>query len=666
MSRNIHGLSLEDELVTILPLYRMYSNTIRKNLTPTVEDLRQAPPGYELTPQTLAALTPAVSPLAEPDDYFGAEATEENLLENAYKLPRLALWNRNLYKDLGVEIVFTELVGKIGKKPVIIDPTLLELKQGDYLYGYVLITNRTQHEIPFDVLAVTLDGVEMIYDELSVTIPSVMERFLLMFDFAALWNDAYLDRLVSDHNNPHHLDHLVDPVDGLFVQLDLRKVLRAGVTYKKFFAFRLPEKCLDSVCRHGLVKHLQLPPTMGVGKYQRMLAFQKKRTATESEPVPTHTPDLAFPDAVISYCILARIIGPLSNYDDIITQRPPGKADQYVIVNEAHTYFRVVPATNPLFELNRDLITKESRFLYLQMLREIKQCIENGRAMPDCGRLTPEPAVRPLLAHTMSHDAGADAAKMQQSYLPLPAREPELDYRVVYPIKKQLVFKSKVTGVVVFSTPRVDYIVPYHSPGTPRKLRILDIPIDLEFTATDDAQPVPDIRKVSAEVISLTVRLKRNAIPVVLVPDMIFDNKGKNTDNFDMLTIKKFQGFAQEIARLMKTKGFTIDNELLMDIKAIANLTTKYDYLRFDTAAVRHDGEVVLSIALVPWKLASRTHHKTFSVAVDMALLPSDTQLVPDFQSCLFARVYYIRLKFRVNGEKLVLRVPLIIQRDFE
>lgn len=138
--------------------------------------------------------------LSEPLDAESAavqqdgEQDDETILENAHKLKRLTSTNKEISKLLEVKIRLTEHIGKVGEPYTLVDPLTLELKQGDYIYGFVLITNKTSNVIPFDMFSVQLEGCAIFGKTNNSTLveqPSHIDRFLNMFDFNALWNDAF-------------------------------------------------------------------------------------------------------------------------------------------------------------------------------------------------------------------------------------------------------------------------------------------------------------------------------------------------------------------------------------------------------------------------------------------------------------------------------------------
>lgn len=716
-----------DELVSILPSYHMYQLTISKNLTPTNEDLRTDPPEYELTPQLLTtslqqyfagvllANTPEVASenrpfFVSPDADF--TRWEDTILANSHKLKRLTSLNKELSKLLNVAIKLTESIGMVGEEPKIADPLARELRQGDCIYGFVTVTNTTEMDVPFDMFAVVLEGAVTFGDSQRPIVqpPTHIAKFLNMFDFSASWNDAWLDRLVTDHHNPHKVPgEVVDPYDGTRVQLNHKKVFKPHVTYKKFFTFKLPEKLLDCSCVHGLVHHLQLPPTLGVSKNEVIsLLRQKWRDGVHKLPssssldqtlYSSYTSDFAFLDLSVSYSISARIIGKASEYEHLMVNAPQAPhADEYVVASEDNCYLRAIYATHPLFELNRAMILEEARLVHLNMISRIKDAITVGKALSHRGHVTPESHVHDL--HTCTSPEGdelqpsssaLELAKMQQSYYskvrsPYSHLHRDSMYEVFLPYKKKTVLGySKVVGLAALATPKTEYHASYVpvTGGDGNSATKIRIPLDLTFLFTEGAVPsVPDFKKVSVELVALTVKLKNLPIPMIIHPDMLFLNKSRGHDNFDHVTIKAFQRYASELSKLIKehtAEQLNLDRDLILDVKAIASLLTKYDHLKILNVLLsgRNNDEKHPFLSSIPWETETLPgaaggqlkYSKKVDLHVDLANAVSppgtgDFCLVPDFQYCLAARMYYLSVDLRSpNGDKMNVKLPVALQR---
>lgn len=721
-----------DLIVNILPSYHMYQSTISKNLTPTTDE-RSEPPMYELTPTASAAsnleyfpgISLPTSPAAEqeaanPFDSNGnVTSWDDTILANAHKLKRLTSINKELSKKLNIQIFLTEQIGRVGHKPTIIDPLLIELGQGDYLYGYILVTNNTSHKIPFDMFSVVLEG-SATFGNTNNTLaqpPSRIVRLLTMFDFNASWNDACLDRLSTDHNDPHIPVNEIDPVDHTHVNFKNDKILEPGITYKKFFTFKLPEKLLESTCEHGLVKHLQLPPTLGISKNEVITTLRQKwKEGGDNESntpkiedskdrhkrYASYTNDLAFFDLAVDYSISARIVGKASDYEHLLGKVPFPHThdDEYVVANEDYCYLRFIAKTNEIFELNRKLINEEAKLMYANLVSNINDKIEKGRELtsrePHELLGSPTPSLHPTASHV-------ELAKMQQKYFADVRASHRVNtdsiYEVLFPYKKKSVFgSSKVIGLAAFSTPKAEYSVPYvplpkfQKPGQVLPSTRIKIPMDITFIFSDKNSVIlPDFKKVSVELVALTIKSKALPIPVMFHPEMLFENRNKGLDNFDLVTIKKFQKYAMELTKLLKELGpeaLEIDKDLIHDVKCLANLATKYDHLKIQNSTVQPaSSDTAYSLlSQIPWELETITstsatgvsedqirYFKKFFLNVDIkdATLNHTTSpefcLVPNFQSCLLARLYYLKINLKCpNGEKLPLRVPILLQRRHE
>ncbi|CAD1810366.1 Bul1 N terminus family protein [Candida parapsilosis] len=698
MSRNKFNLKLpldegrdNEELINILPSYQMYRNTISKNLTPTIEDLRLEPPLYDQIQPFQSAPT---SPEPELDD-----DNQETILENAHRLKRLTSLNKEVAKSLHVTIHLTKSIGKPGETYSVIDPLSVEYKQGDSIYGVVLVTNKTQQPIPFDMFTVQLEGVlsfgnsnNTLMDQSSQTF-----TFLTMFDFNASWNDGFLDRLKSDHNNPYKADHSnsFDPSDNTYYHLDPKKVFQPGVTYKKFFAFVMPERLLENGCQSSLIKHLQVPPTLGVSKSETISSLRHKwKGEAESKKYASITNDLSFTDASISYAVSARVIGRAGNYKQLLGGNHSNQllgSDEYVVANEDYVYIRVIPVTQPVFSLNRAMINQEAKLLYSGLVEDIKQKMATGKEMTRQGHGLVPFSSNGSEQETNLHptSSSVELSKMRQMYKAKKLDESKV-YEVFYPIKKKPVFgASKVAGMLALATPRKEYVMEYVSP--PRypnhSATTLHIPLDIVYVNDKRSSP-PEFRSISVELVSLTVKSKKHPIPIVIHPEMLFENKTKGTspsqDNFDVLTIKRFQNYALHLSKLMKeAPELEVEPEMIKSIKGLAGLTTKYVHLKVQNVGYESGGAAYASVNSIPWekqvvnsestteRFEDVKYVKQLIITANMGSLEVrpmrlvDFCLVPDFQNCLIARIYYLKIDVRLqNSEKISLRVPVILQRS--
>ncbi|KAK6466021.1 Bul1 N terminus-domain-containing protein [Scheffersomyces coipomensis] len=536
-------------------------------------------------------------------------------------------------------------------------------------------------------------------------------RFLTMFDFNASWNDANLDRLITDHNNPYVPSNALDPVDNTYVQLNHKKIFQPNVTYKKFFTFKLPEKLLDCTCYHGFVKHLQLPPTLGISRYEIITNLRRKWKSKDNEPPnpildPDHPSyrfaslanDFAPTDSSISYSISARVIGKASDYKSLCKQQIiNANEDEYVVANEDYCYLRVIPSTNSIFELNRSMIDEEAKSFYINLKQRIEEKLELGKqlsSIPLEERLSgPTP---PPLEPTAS---ALEISKMEQSYYSkirkANGHHNNGFYEVFLPHRKKVVFgPSKVLGLIAFTTRKTTYRVDYTSLSkfntTNKPLSSgskISIPLEITYVPTGSSlNNIPEFKKITVDLMILTIKSKRLPIPLVFLPEMLFENSQKESDNFDVITIKRFQKYAMDLSKLLKEFGesLQVEKDLIYDLKCLANLSTKYDVLKLPNVSYSAPDSNVNNTLLssIPWQKenlhssseSSVRHFKKFNLNLDIAdaiPAPSSTPgssefcLVPDFQFCCLSRLYYLKLTLKTQAnEKINLHVPLVLQRS--
>lgn len=143
------------------------------------------------------------------------------------------------------------------------------------------------------------------------------------------------------------------------------------------------------------------------------------------------------------------------------------------------------------------------------------------------------------------------------------------------------------------------------------------------------------------------------------------------------------------LTKLLKEVGpeaLEIDRDLIHDVKCLANLASKYDHLKIQNPTIQpvNSDEEYSLLSQIPWELETITSTSATGVSEDQikyfkniylnvdisdAVLSNTTSpefcLVPDFQSCLLARLYYLKINLKCpNGEKLPLRVPILLQRN--
>lgn len=680
------------------------SNTVASRAASVAASSRAAP-----TASTAAttASGDAIDPDTSSDSIIVADERtttwRETILDNIHQLRNMSDSDNPSATSLEILVHFTAEVGEAGKVPTHIDPLNFEYKQGDFLNGYVLIRNKGTSPIPFDMFYVLFEGNFIVSNSAapSSLTPVKIRKFLEMYDFAASWNHALVNRLLCENAFEQGSTTPPDPVDGAHLCMGMSKQVQPGKLYKRFFTFKIPERLLDSECHdHNLPGHTQLPPTLGLSRRERM------------DWAHLHAPvdDLLFIDTATNYGVLARFIGKARKYGweparDASTRLINAEGDEFVICKELVAYVRILQELPVPLEQERAAAVEASRVMFHNFLlrvdqriavgHELKKAIEssdNGRAVDIATRLAAEEAV----------DARDDAAKARQLYIPCTKRDCESVYRVLVPVTKRSVFgHDKHLGTFWVETASSEYLLNYILPqrfryGEPVDDTAWRIQVPLEVTyapssAVSKTGAVPEIRHVAAEFVAFTLKSNKRPIPVELNHDFLFRNgprdPGPDTmDNFTHLVKRPLRKRAAELYGLVNELGvdnFRVEKSLVEDLSAMANLEEKYNNL------VLHDVEVVDVLGKhyesskgirVPLGDPKQNYSRKFSVCVDIAKAlkkqPNQPRLkpgyksydhftlVPSFQTCLLSRMYYLRIMLCLLSDQIVyVKVPVSIAK---
>lgn len=482
----------------ILPSYHMYTTTIYKGFNVSDESLTE-PPSYETSSihsagqmssvstarsNSMVAQRSSVASTGETEDsndnsqrlIIADEDTnlwQETILDNVHKLTNLMYSNKEVSNAVKISIQFTKEVGELGKEPILIDPLLHEYKQGDLINGYVLITNESNEPIPFDMFYVLFEGNLTVANSLDINDrkPTKIERFLQMFDFSASWNHAHINRLITEYANAYECPLITDSYDDTKMAFSNRKLL-PGVTYKRFFTFKIPENLLDSECGHSLLDHTQIPPTLGKSRSEDYVNLTYKPDATK-------TKSLSFIDTSISYGVQARFIGRASKYNVNLSKRKDpvlinSKGDEYVILKETNKFLRIVPQVRYLTPNQRVIKRKGSQILYDNLINRCKEKIKIGHELIQSIEANKMDNAIDLI-NKLSSQAPSDHVKFNQLYQSTSGAEckrdlidqfSEKNYNLISPYTKRSI-RGSITpiGTLQVSTPKLEYIINIYYPG---------------------------------------------------------------------------------------------------------------------------------------------------------------------------------------------------------
>lgn len=708
----------------ILPSYQLYELTFSKTVDTEVENFQSEPPNYEVAsplgtdldtgsyfPET-PALAPAVSstiagrPLspavssssssggsnegapevaahparpAAPSRGISFSTWENSILANAHRLGRLCDFDRAKADRILLQIFFTTAPGSCGREPVHYQPSNKEFLQGDCIHGYVLLENLNTVPILFDMFLVVFEGrvsVNVVESDTKLK-PVVFYKFLNMFDYSASWTPAYFDRA----------DNKVDKLDGTHVQFNV-KALEPGVKYKRFFNFTVPDCLLDCACEtHQIPRHCQLLPSLGLDRQTFLQRLRQQRDGHLTPKKSGHSPgpylnpgeasssdhlsrksnlapmvrDFSFPDTSINYCVEARLVGKRSAYrkDNL-----PG-ADEFIMVKESSESLRIVPKETNFLDEDDNLINRR----FESFCRDVERIISRGQKL-DSGTVE-EPTRRSSTVKQVYGNVGVSDKSASGNF------EVLMPYK-----KKSLTQVPKVVGMLRAYFSKKERIIRYVSPNlyvpvsplANKAISLFVLPVTLEYSSKEDprnSRP-PEIKGVSAKIVSCTVRSNKYPIPVELSQKMKFDNSLLLKDEFEKNVVEKFSKYLQQLSKLIAKHGHTklqVDHQLMMDLKCLANLQVKNDCLK---VAVDYTGGVP--------KWSNCDQNGTFNSALKLLLtfgplnskelmkqLPENMRgslsLVPSFESCIVARFYFALVELKLaNGDTLPMKVPIRIQ----
>lgn len=710
------GSNDDDLLSNILPSYHMFQSTISKALTPTHENFTDKPPNYEVAPvrsQSSLLQSPDCTPLntISNDEFVLSEqyrnrvieeesvdTWENTILANVHKLPNLSLLSNPVSQNLEIDIKITEKVCQKGVEPTFIDPSGTEYKQGDYIHGYATLRNTSNEPIRFDMIYVLFEGTLTVLEStrgiIDPSTPRIIHKFLNMTDLFASWSYANIDRLATDNGYPHDWCYNeTDPYDGTTLAIDVNRFLQPGVTYKRYFSFKIPEKLLDNICSpHEFPLHLNIPPTIG---QPRNVQLPKSIRGSKE----TRIKDFSFLDTSVQYGVNVKIIGKSSDF------KYASREDRYILAKECSYPIRVVPTSHVQRMMLDNYNESDIRLFYKAFVDAVHSKLEVGRALANTSSTGSR---RPELTPTLSRDESGLKLKLlyqtangEISKSIKNKKELADDYyQYMAPLKKKfLAGPSKVYGFISLSSPKRTYFASYQSPPKYRRLRphdsatSLDVPFELSFfysKASKKDIKFPLVKHVTAELVVFTSRSNKYPIPLEISHEMCFKDhevESKNTvQNFDSIIVAPFQNYYQELRALLKKVGtdvFRIENQLFQDVLCLGTLATKYINLSFQKLRIssKAGDPSPQDLSAIRWEIDPDCHpdyslfSKKFTLHLDLKDCALKGQkvsytncfdymtLVPSFQNCYMARLYYLKVSCHLSsGEISTVNVPVTIE----
>lgn len=630
---------------------------------------------------------------------------KETILDNIHNLRNFTHSDNPYSKNINIGVHFTAEVGEVGVEPVHIDPLKFEYQQGDYVNGYVHLKNNHSEPIPFQMFYVLFEGMFTVVDSDPSNVPVKrtvkVKKFMEMYDFAASWNPVQMqvNRLLKELNKHYDIKNTWDPIDQSENSMQ-RNIIQPGVLYKRFFTFKIPENMLDTECNdHRLSTHTRLPPSFGYSAEELSSNCRKSREVS----------DLAFPNSSTSYGVLARFIGKALSYNvldatNMKTKLIDSLGDEYVIISQKTGFIRVVLEDTLPSEAEKVINREATRLLYDNLVNRIKEKISKGKELQKY-KAQGEEKFREYLATTEEHvhaEMLHESHKIHQLYTQLDNVTKNVnklvkprDYEIFVPVQKNNFLRgSKYQGMLVVKSPRHEYMIHYqgYSKAAPHinasKLRV---PVSISYLPATNYKlaKIPEITHIDPELIAFTMSTSKHPIPIELHHDLLFKNKYSLTlnDNFKNIVQGSMCQYGKELDKIMRDVGadnLRLEHTLKQDIVALATSRHKENRIKFresklvDAARIIHSNELPVNLALTESAPGVYTHE--FEVDMDVTKaqkytgevkqLPanycfnSELCLVPSFQTCFLARIYYIRLVITFStGDKAELKLPATIAK---
>lgn len=656
----------------------------------------------------------------ENDDNFiitdeDAHTWTETVINNIHNLRNLTLSDNEVASAIKMGIYFTTEVGEIHKKPTFIDPSLYEYKRGDFINGYILITNESDKPIPFEMFYVLFEGKFMIANpkDLSDPKPVFIKKFLEMFDFSASYDDTRVDRLVGEYRDSFTCGLQQDSIDGTFLTIFPGKVLQPRRRYKRFFTFKIPEKLLDSECNHDLSWHTDLPPTMGESRDEKLQPGKRESIK-----------DFAIMNSSVSYSMSARFIGKASQYNAVLSDtKRNGKdktlinsfGDEFVIVKEAFTPMRILQHLKEKTSYERKMKNDEIKLMYNNLVKRIKEKNEIGHELIDAinnnkTESTLELSTKlekcnqqDLLKNRQLYRRNSSDVKASYCASSLVKNE---TYEILVPInsKKSIIsqHRHQSIGTLKVSVPKKEIQLRYIPPPKfqtdencdPSSWKV-NLPIGFEFcnsSILDKSTPkkLPEIKDIMVDLVVMTLQSPNRDIPIEINHEILFNNEFDgfisdlfhDNDNFTYGVKNKFRKQATEMYQIFKVLGsenFKVEKSLIDDLKAVCEIEERYFNLKITDFQI--DGHSSIdSFAKSEWNYDKTrgSYNKNFTLKIntESAVLKSLQNyklpksykaynlfcLVPSFQTCNLGRMYYYRVAITLsNNEIFQFKVPVAV-----
>lgn len=444
-----------------------------------------------------------------------------------------------------------------------------------------------------------------------------------------------------------------------------KRYIEPSTSCRKSFKFRLPERLVTCACQeNNLQQHCDLLPTFDFFKKSpsAILRWFKKSICSINNGTGENK-RLGSPssEASISYCIEAKIIGELADYQDYLytEYRAIEKKLFTRLINIDKTFVtvHVLPRRN----LDPELYGRQSKVIYNDLLQRARTKSQKSR-----------PFEKPtFIGEKQLYKTDKIVSTSKQNL-------EDCNYRNSKEPTDLFSKLSNSIGVIKTTMPamklNISPVPPYMYTDindTVLPPFALRFPIHLEFSpsCSSSSRTLPKISNVSFEMVAMTFFSRKLPIPIVVTYDVLFGEKkitdSKNYDPFEEHIRKPFRLLLSNMAQLRKE-----DCQLIMDLRCLATMEYKYQRMPVPNLGEKING-ISKEVTSTPWERTNPkddTFHETVNIDISTQQMKhklAKLQWVPEFQSCFIGRMYFYKIKFKISKARdITINLPLTISGD--
>lgn len=547
------------------------------------------------------------------------------------------------------------------------------LLQGDEIKGFITISNSSNMKLPYTACLVTLVGYISLKSDNQFNLKhkkEIIHRFLSMVDY-----DASNSLSSSDGNGSAFA---TDAENSYLLKGNRRIFLEPSASCRKFFKFRLPEHLVNYACPvQNLQQHCELLPTFDFcPKPGSVLLnwFKKGLNSIGNDSREDKRLGCPASEASISYCIEAKIIGEISDYQEYLytKYRAIEKKVLTRLINIDKTFvtLNVLPRSN-LAHLGQELFADQCKEIYNDLQERAKKKLYSNQKKKPIEKLVSVSKNQQLYkddkngssaaTHTLGETINSDA---------------KIPTDLFSTVSNSLgTIRITMPAMLLNISPSLRYMYS-NTDNVSLPQYTLKFPINLEFSSNclDKNHKFPKLTNVSFELVALTFISRTTPIPIpipiVINYDILFGEKKITDDiNFDPFEERIRKPFRSLLSKMDTALRKNEGSQLISDLRCLTNLEYKYERMPVEDNSNTGISKVVLS---TPWERSSSEDCKNFKKTIHIDINATGIKhtleklhWVPQFQSCFVGRMYFCKIKLKMrSAHDIAINLPLYIMEN--